>query len=150
MFHTNAAHIQEGRGFHVDRYPIQRGRGLGGIFSSIFRKLVPFGKSFAKGALSAGKEFVKSDTGKSIIQDTIGSAANAATSALIDNDPEEAKMKMVKSFKRSGKKTKGVLKKIAKAKLEKVLTGKGVAKSSMGIKKQKGGRVKLKSLIDLL
>ena len=111
--------------FLVDRHPLQRGRGLGGIFASLFRKMIPFGKSFAKGALSAGKQFVQSDIGKDIINDTIQSTARAATNAILDNDLKAAKNELEKSMKRTRNKSEEVAKKIAREKLEKVLSGKG-------------------------
>ena len=111
--------------FLVDRQPLQRGRGLGGIFASLLRKIIRFGKSFAKGALSAGKQFVQSDIGKDIINDTIQSTARAATNAILDNDLKAAKNELEKSMKRTRNKSEEVAKKIAREKLEKVLSGKG-------------------------
>ena len=96
--------------FLVDRHPLQRGRGLGGLFASLFRKVIPFGKSFARGALSAGKRFAQSDVGKEIINDTLQSTARAATSAIIDNDSSAAKEELVKSLKRTKMKSEEVAK----------------------------------------
>ena len=137
MFYTAPYPVQRGRGtFYVDKYPIQRGRGLGGIFASLFRKIIPFGKSFAKTALTTGTDFIKSDVGKDILNDTIASAAKAATSALIDSNPEEARKEMLKSLKRTKNITKDVVKKIAKDKLEKVLTGSGrISKTGKRVKR---------------
>ena len=131
MFHTESFPIQRGRGiFTVDRYPLQRGRGLGGLFAGLLRKLAPFGKSF----LRTGKDIIQSETGKSILNDTINTAAAAATSAILENNPEDAKKKMIDSFKRSGNKTKSAVGRIAKNKLEKVLTGKGKTKNKKLVK----------------
>jgi len=142
MFNADYHPLQRGRGnFHVDRFPLQRGRGLGGLFASMFQKILPFGKSFLK----AGKNIIQSETGKSILNDTINSAASAATTALLENNPEEAKQQMIKSLKRSGNKTKHAVGKIAKNKLEKVLTGKGNVKS-----KSKRRRKNMKKRISLL
>ena len=87
--------------FAVNRYPLQRGRGLSGIFANIFKKVIPFGKAFLKGGVNMGKDFITSETGKSILKDTIDSAANAASSALLENNKEDAKEQIVKSLKRS-------------------------------------------------
>ena len=126
MFYTDPNPIQRGRGiFNVDKHSLQRGRGLGGIFASLLKKVIPFGKSFMKHAASSGKRFIKSDLGKDILNDTIASAATAATSALIDQDPIEAKTIMRESLKRSQNKSKAVVKRIAREKLDQVLTGKG-------------------------
>ena len=126
MFYTDPYPIQRGRGiFNVDKHSLQRGRGLGGIFASLLKKVIPFGKSFVKHAASSGKQFIKSDFGKDILNDTIASAATAATSALIDQDPIEAKTIMRESLKRSQSKSKDVVKRIARDKLGQVLTGKG-------------------------
>lgn len=123
--------------FIVDRNPIQRGRGLGGLFASLFRKLIPFGKTFAKGALNVGKDFVKSDLGKDIIKDTITSSAQAATDILINNDANAAKDALRQTLKRSGDKSKQVAKRIAREKLDKLLTGQGKTKIKRKVKKYK-------------
>ena len=126
--------------FLVDRHPLQRGRGLGGIFANLLRKIIPIAKSFARGAVSAGKRFANSDIGKDIINDTLQSSARAATSAIIDNNPNAAKEEIMESLKRTSKKSSEVAKKIAKEKLDKVLSGKG--KGSVQRKKRKKLRMK--------
>ena len=130
--------------FLVDRHPLQRGRGLGGLFASLFRKIIPFGKSFARGALSAGKQFAQSDVGKDIINDTLQSTARAATSAIIDNDPSSAKEELVKSLKRTKKKSGEVARKIAREKLENVLSGKG----QRGVQRKKKRKKKIKTIFE--
>jgi len=130
--------------FLVDRHPLQRGRGLGGLFASLFRKIIPFGKSFARGALSAGKQFAQSDIGKDIINDTLQSTARAATSAIIDNDPSSAKEELVKSLKRTKKKSGEVARKIAREKLENVLSGKG----QRGVQRKKKRKKKIKTIFE--
>ena len=114
--------------FAVNRYPLQRGRGLGGIFANIFKKVIPYGKSFLKEGVNMGKTFINSDTGKDILKDTIDSAAAAAATALIEKKPEEAKANIVKSFKRSKTKSKNYAKKIVKNKIDRLLIGKGMVK----------------------
>ena len=128
--------LKKNKMFLVDRHPLQRGRGLGGLFASLFRKIIPFGKSFARGALSAGKQFAQSDVGKEIINDTLQSTARAAANAIIENDPNSAKEELVKSLKRTTKTSGEVAKKIAREKLEKVLSGKG-QRSAQRKKKRK-------------
>ena len=92
MFYIEPGYHQRGRGvFNVDRYPLQRGRGLGGIFANLLRKVIPFGKTFARTAVVSGKKFIKSDLGKEILSDTIDSAASAAVSALLQENPQGAK-----------------------------------------------------------
>jgi hypothetical protein len=130
--------------FLVDRHPLQRGRGLGGLFANLFRKIIPFGKSFARGALSAGKQFAQSDIGKDIINDTLQSTARAATSAIIDNDPSSAKEELVKSLKRTKKKSGEVARKIAREKLENVLSGKG----QRGVQRKKKRKKKIKTIFE--
>ena len=126
MFYTHPYHLQRGAGvFNVDRYPLQRGRGLGGVFANLLRKIIPYGKTFVKTAASSGKKILQSELGKEILNDTISSAATAATTALIENNPREAKTMLLDSIKRSGHKSKDVVKKIAKDKLDQVLTGGG-------------------------
>jgi len=130
--------------FLVDRHPLQRGRGLGGLFANLFRKIIPFGKSFARGALSAGKQFAQSDVGKDIINDTLQSTARAATSAIIDNDPSSAKEELVKSLKRTKKKSGEVARKIAREKLENVLSGKG----QRGVQRKKKRKKKIQTIFE--
>ena len=114
--------------FAVNRYPLQRGRGLGGIFANIFKKVIPYGKSFLKEGVNMGKKFINSDTGKEILKDTIDSAAAAAATALIEKKPEEAKANIVKSLKRSKTKSKNYAKKIVKNKIDRLLIGKGMVR----------------------
>ena len=150
MFYTEPYHLQRGSGiFNVDRYPLQRGRGLGGVFANLLRKVLPFGKTFFKAAASAGKKVLQSDLGRDILNDTISSAATAATSALLENNPKEAKSVLLDSLKRSGKKSKNVIKKIAKDKLDQVLTGGGGKKRKTNRIKHNHHKKKRKTLLDM-
>ena len=150
MFYTEPYHLQRGAGvFEVDRYPLQRGRGLGGIFANLLRKIIPFGKTFVKAAASTGKKVLQSDIGKDILNDTISSAATAATTALLENNPKEAKAMLLDSFKRSGHKSKDVVKKIAKHKLDQVLTGRGGKKRKSKQIHHHHLQNKLKTLLDI-
>jgi hypothetical protein len=96
-----------------------------GVVWEEYSQVIPFGKSFVKQAASSGKKFLKSDLGRDIINDTIASAATAASSALLEQDPNEAKNIMKESLKRSQNKSKAVVKRIARDKLDQVLTGSG-------------------------
>ena len=70
MFYTEPYHLQRGAGiFEVDRYPLQRGRGLGGVFANLLRKIIPYGKTFVKAAASSGKKVLQSELGKQILND---------------------------------------------------------------------------------
>ena len=150
MFYTEPFHLQRGAGvFEVDRYPLQRGRGLGGIFANLLRKIIPYGKTFAKAAASTGKKVLQSDIGKDILNDTISTAATAATTALLENNPKEAKAMLLDSFKRSGHKSKDVVKKIAKNKLDQVLTGKGAKKRKYKKVQHHHHQKKQKTLLDM-
>ena len=150
MFYTEPYHLQKGAGvFEVDRYPLQRGRGLGGIFANLLRKIIPYGKTFAKAAASTGKKVLQSDIGKDILNDTISTAATAATTALLENNPKEAKAMLLDSFKRSGHKSKDVVKKIAKNKLDQVLTGRGVKKRKYNKVQHHHHQKKHKTLLDI-
>ena len=150
MFYTEPYHLQKGAGvFEVDRYPLQRGRGLGGIFANLLRKIIPYGKTFAKAAASTGKKVLQSDIGKDILNDTISSAATAATTALLENNPKEAKAMLLDSFKRSGHKSKDVVKKIARNKLDQVLTGRGAKKRKYKKVQHHHHQKKQKTLLDM-
>ena len=149
MFYTEPYHLQRGTGvFYVNRYPLQRGRGLGGVFANLLRKIIPFGKTFLKSAASSGKKFLQSEIGKDILHDTISSAATAASTALLDNNPKEAKNMLLNSFKRSGNRSKDAVKKIAKDKLEQVLTGRGASKRKYRKIEHQHLQKKLKTLLD--
>ena len=150
MFYTEPYHLQRGAGvFNVDRYPLQRGRGLGGVFASLLRKVLPFGKTFFKAAASSGKKILQSELGRDILNDTISSAATAATSALIENNPKEAKSVLLDSLKRSGNKSKNIINKIAKEKLDQVLTGGGGKKRKTNRIKHHHHQKKRKTLLDM-
>ena len=150
MFYTEPYHLQRGAGvFNVDRYPLQRGRGLGGVFANLLRKVLPFGKTFFKAATSSGKKILQSELGRDILNDTISSAATAATSALIENNPKEAKSVLLDSLKRSGKKSKSVIKKMAKDKLDQVLTGGGGKKRKTNRIKHRHHQKKRVTLLDM-
>ena len=149
MFYTEPYHLQRGAGvFEVDRYPLQRGRGLGGIFANLLRKIIPYGKTFVKAATSSGKKVLQSELGKEILNDTISSAATAATTALLENNPKEAKNVLLNSFKRSGNKSKIMVKKMAKDKLDQVLTGRGGKKRKSKKIHHHNLQNKLKTLLD--
>ena len=149
MFYTEPFHLQRGAGvFEVDRYPLQRGRGLGGIFANLLRKIIPYGKTFVKAATSSGKKVLQSELGKEILNDTISSAATAATTALLENNPQEAKNVLLNSFKRSGNKSKNMVKKMAKDKLDQVLTGRGGKKRKSKQIHHHHLQNKLKTLLD--
>ena len=90
------------------------------MFANLVRKVLPFRKTFFKAAASAGKKVLQSDLGRDILNDTISSAATAATTALLENNPKEAKNVLLNSFKRSGNKSKNIVKKKAKDKLDQV------------------------------
>ena len=150
MFYTEPYHLQRGTGvFYVNRYPLQRGRGLGGVFANLLRKIIPFGKTFLKSAASSGKKFLQSDIGKDILHDTISSAATAATTALLENNPKEAKNVLFNSFKRSGNKSKDVVKKMVKDKLDQVLTGSGGKKRKSKQIHRHHLKKKVRTLLDM-
>ena len=150
MFYTEPHHLQRGAGvFNVDRYPLQRGRGLGGVFANLLRKVLPFGKTFFKAAASSGKKILQSELGRDILNDTISSAATAATSALIENNPKEAKSVLLDSLKRSGTKSKNVIKRMAKDKLDQVLTRGGGKKRKTNRIKHHPHQKKHKTLLDM-
>lgn len=132
--------------FAVNRYPLQRGRGLGGIFANIFKKIIPYGKTFLKGGMNMGKTFINSDTGKEILKDTLDSAAAAAATALIEKKPDEAKASIVKSFKRTKAKSKDYAKKLAKSKIDRLLIGKGIVRRKKQVKRNR--KSKTVSLLD--
>ena len=150
MFYTEPYHLQRGAGvFNVDRYPLQRGRGLGGVFANLLRKVLPFGKTFFKAATSSGKKILQSELGRDILNDTISSAATAATSALIENNSKEAKAVLLDSLKRSGNKSKNIIKKIAKDKLDQVLTGGSAKKRKYKRVRHHRHQKKHKTLLDM-
>ena len=135
--------------FVVNKNQLQRGRGLSGIFANVLKKIVPFGKAFLKGGLNMGKDFINSETGKSILSDSINSAASAATTALLDKSPKRAKEEIVESLKRSKSKSSNYAKNLAKTKLDKVLTGRGGKKKRRGKKRVKLAKFKSTSLLDV-
>ena len=76
MFYTDPYHLQRGSGaFNVDRHPLQRGRGLGGVFANLLRKIIPYGKTFLKTAASSGKQILQSDMDEVNATDTVALTA---------------------------------------------------------------------------
>ena len=57
---------------------LQRGRGIGGIFSSLFRTLLPIGKAFIKSAPSIIKSTAKSPIGRKLKRSAKKIALNTA------------------------------------------------------------------------
>ena len=82
--------------------------------------------------------------GKDIISDTLDSTARAASSAIFDNDSSKAKEELLKSLKRTKKKSNEVAKKIAKDKLESFLSGKG----QKSLRHRKKYRRKMNTIFD--
>ena len=119
------------------------------MFANLLRKVLPFGKTFFKAAASAGKKVLQSDLGRDILNDTISSAATAATSALIENNSKEAKAVLLDSLKRSGNKSKNIIKKIAKDKLDQVLTGGSAKKRKYKRVRHHRHQKKHKTLLDM-
>ena len=61
----------------------------------------------------------------------------AATSALLEQNPKEARNIMQESLKRSQDKSKAVVKRIARDKLDQVLTGRGKKRKKVKVRRQK-------------
>ena len=72
--------------FHVNNQTLQRGRGLGGVFASLFKRAIPFGKTLAKAAINTGKQFAQSEAGRDIINDTISSSAEMFVCPWLNNN----------------------------------------------------------------
>ena len=124
--------------FYVDSDRLQRGHGLAGILSKLFSRIIPFGKSFVR------TDFVNFDIGQEIVKDTLSSSARAASRAILDDDFEGAQNELLHSLKRSKEQTQDILKKIAKRKLDKILTGKGGGRK----RKHKYGKRMKTTLLD--
>lgn len=166
--------------YNIDRdnLHLTRGSGIGSIFSSIFRGLVPI----AKNIFSVGKQFAKSDTGQKIIKAAKRTAIDTGLDLAHDTLSGEKKLKQaiksrlnlkqlaskfddnVKKSFRGGRKLKKlkmrkkVMKKKKKyrCKKNKIKSGrknnKKVAKKKVGKKNKKYGkkvRLNRKKLIDM-
>ena len=83
------------------------------------------------------------------MHDTISSPTTAAASALKENNPNQVKSALLDLLKRSGKKSKNVIKKIAKDKLDQVLTGGGGKKRKTNRIKHNHHKKKRKTLLDM-
>ena len=81
------------RGFHRGVY-LQRGRGLGNIFSSLFKFLSPIFTKGASLAINAGKEVIKNDDVRGAIHklrdSTVKRGVDAVTSII---SPKKTKIK---------------------------------------------------------
>ena len=79
---------------------IQRGRGIGGIFSSLFRTLAPIGKSVMKSAPKILKTISKSKAGKHIKNSAKIIAFNTAKDLIQSDDINKSLSKSVQDSKR--------------------------------------------------
>lgn len=75
---------------HKGHY-LQRGRGLGGIFSSLFRVLKPLFSKGAKHAIQATKHVLKDKDIKTALTDIKSAAVKSGTKALTDKIKQQEK-----------------------------------------------------------
>ena len=79
---------------------IQKGRGIGGIFSSLFRTLVPIGKAVLKSTPKLLKAVSKSKVGKRLKKSAKRIALNTAKNLIQSGDINKTLSKSVEESKR--------------------------------------------------
>ena len=84
---------------HRGRY-LQRGRGLGGLFSSIFRVLKPLIAKGTKHLVSAGAHALKDPEGKTALTSIKSAALQSGTKAVTQKIKQQEKNTASKTKKR--------------------------------------------------
>ena len=79
---------------------IQRGRGIGGVFNSLFRTLLPIGKAVIKSTPKFIKQTAKSPLGKKLQKSAQKVAINTAKNLLETGDIKKTLKKSIKDSKK--------------------------------------------------
>ena len=79
---------------------IQRGRGIGGVFNSLFRALLPIGKAVIKSTPKFIKQTAKSPLGKKLQKSAQKVAINTAKNLLETGDIKKTLKKSIKDSKK--------------------------------------------------
>ena len=79
---------------------IQRGRGIGGVFSSLFRTLLPIGKAVIKSTPKFIKQTAKSPLGKKLQKSAQKVAINTAKNLLETGDIKKTLKKSIEDSKK--------------------------------------------------
>ena len=78
----------------------QRGKGIGGVFSSLFRNLLPIGKAFVRSSPKIIKNTVKSPLGKKLRRSAKKVAINTAKNLLESGDINKTLKKTIEDSKK--------------------------------------------------
>ena len=79
---------------------LQKGRGIGGIFSSLFRTLLPIGKAVIKSTPSIIKNTAKSSIGRKLRKSAKKVALNTAKNLIQSGDINKTLQKSVEDSKK--------------------------------------------------
>ena len=79
---------------------IQRGRGIGGVFSSLFRSLLPIGKAVIKSTPSIIRSTAKSPIGRKLRRSAKKVALNTAKNLIETGDIKKTLQKSVNDSKK--------------------------------------------------
>ena len=79
---------------------IQRGRGIGGVFNSLFRTLLPIGKAVIKSSPKLIKQTVKSPLGRKLRKSAQKVAINTAKNLLETGDIKNTLKKSIEDSKK--------------------------------------------------
>ena len=78
----------------------QRGKGIGGVFSSLIRNLLPIGKAFVRSSPKIIKNTVKSPLGKKLRRSAKKVAINTAKNLLESGDINKTLKKTIEDSKK--------------------------------------------------
>ena len=78
----------------------QRGKGIGGVFSSLFRNLLPIGKAFVRSSPKIIKNTVKSPLGKKLRKSAKKVATNKARNLLESGNIDQTLKKSIEDSKK--------------------------------------------------
>ena len=78
----------------------QRGKGIGGVFSSLFRYLLPIGQAFVRSSPKIIKNTVKSPLGKKLRRSAKKVAINTAKNLLESGDINKTLKKTIEDSKK--------------------------------------------------
>ena len=96
---------------------LQKGRGIGGIFSSLFRTLLPIGKAIIKSTPAIVKNTAKGPIGRKIRKSATKVALNTAKNLIESGDINKTFKKKFRRFKKRSIKGFKKLKRIQKKKI---------------------------------
>ena len=111
-------------------YPIQRGRGIGGLLRTVVSFFKPMAKTIGKSAVRAANSDTAKMIGKSLKEQAINSALNLTSEAIKGNDLNE-------SLKNELASTRNTIGDVVEGARSNLLKRKGIPEKSQNVKRAK-------------